>query len=66
MIRGKRWKLIEHFAGTTAARREFYDLSVAPPGRDGQNLCPCPENLDVDAAAAYERLVKALEEIDDS
>ena len=63
MIRGARWKLIEHFAGTIAARRELYDLSAAPPGLDGKNLCPCPENLGADAAAAYERLVRALPKI---
>ena len=64
-IRDQRWKLIRGFRSDRDpdTRDEFYDLDLAPPGLDGEDMCPCPENLDVEALAAYERLAKALEEI---
>jgi hypothetical protein len=64
-IRDQRWKLIRTFLAnrTPATKDEFYDLDVAPPGTDGENLCPCPGNLSGEALAAYERLVRALEEL---
>ena len=59
-IRDDRWKLIQR-QPRPPFRYEFYDLDNAPPGLDGDDLCPCPENLDRDERAAYERLLRELE-----
>ena len=57
-IRDSRWKLIRR--GLRIRRDAFFDLQDAPPGLDGDDLCPCPENLSGEALAAYERLSNAL------
>ena len=64
-VRDRRWKLIRkhNVKKTPQIRDEMYDLSAAPAGADGDDLCPCPENLEAEARAAYERLVRALEEL---
>ncbi len=64
-IRDKRWKLVRIFRAdrSPATQEEFHDLENAAPGMDGEDLCPCPENLEGEARAAYERLVRALEEL---
>ena len=45
-------------------RSEFYDLSSAPAGTDGTDLCPCPQNLSGAALEAYRRLMKEIEAIE--
>lgn len=61
-IRDARWKLIRR-EGTKATPDELYDLSVAPPGTDGQDLCPCPDNLSEEQFLAYERLMMEFERL---
>ena len=41
----------------------FFDLQAAQPGTDGDNLCPCPENLSGEALLAYQRLAEELDAI---
>lgn len=63
-IRDARWKLVRRQNAWGAMRPDrFYDLSLAPKGRDGQDLCPCPSRLTGEALAAYERLLAEMTEI---
>ena len=67
-IRDQRWKLVRIFRAdrTPATQEEFYDLQSAAPGADGDDGCPCPEDLKGEARAAYERLVQQIEELQES
>ena len=67
-IRDERWKLVRIFRADRipATQEEFHDLESAAPGVDGDDLCPCPENLEGEARAAYERLAQALDEVQGS
>jgi arylsulfatase A-like enzyme len=62
-IRDQRWKLVRSFRPNRVPVTidEFYDLDNAAPGLDGDDLCPCPENLGPDERVGYERLVRELE-----
>ena len=61
-IRDGRWKLMQwQRRSSPLFRSEFYDLSNAPAGTDGTDLCPCPQNLSGAALEAYRRLIKEIE-----
>ena len=57
-----RWKLIRTLLvdRTPPYRDRFYDLDTAIPGTDGQDLCPCPENLSGEALDAYNLLLETM------
>ncbi|MCH7870223.1 MAG: sulfatase-like hydrolase/transferase, partial [Planctomycetes bacterium] len=61
-IRDGRWKLIRRLVPNSDPpfKDQLFDLDNAPPALDGDDRCPCPENLSGEALAAYERLSNAL------
>ncbi len=66
MVTDGRYRLVREAAGGHSERTEFYDLSDAPEGSDGRNLCPpvadaCPGALGPDQRQAFQRLEQALD-----
>lgn len=57
-VRDLRFKLLENVTEQTEA---FYDLSKAPDGLDGENLCPCPESLSGTTLTSYQKLHAELQ-----
>ena len=59
-LRDDRWKIMRlQFPD----RVRFFDLQAAEPGTDGDDLCPCPDNLSGEALLAYQRLAGELDAI---
>lgn len=58
VVRDLQFKLLENVTEKTEA---FYDLSKAPDGLDGDNLCPCPGSLSGAPLAAYQKLHAELQ-----
>ena len=59
-LRDDRWKIMRL---QFPERVRFFDLQATEPGTDGNNLCPCPENLSGEALLAYQRLAEELDAI---
>jgi arylsulfatase A-like enzyme len=66
MLRNERFKLIRLPGLPGAYLDQLYDLSTAPPGTDGVNVCPdplCLGGLDAEQRAAYDELVAEFESL---
>jgi arylsulfatase A-like enzyme len=64
MIRNERYKLlVNEFPAPNDPTVQLFDLLLAPTGEDGEDLCPCPGNLDPEGRAAWTELRAKLLEI---